>query len=89
MSIHGRSKVNQSVESAEQLAAKHRETLDRIRNGLATKVRILASPDSCPTCEAMEGAYTFEDVPELPLVGCSHPRGCQCKYEPVLDRFGP
>jgi hypothetical protein len=56
---------------------------------LATKVRILASHDSCPTCETMEGAYEFDDVPELPLVGCSQPRGCLCRYEPVLDLFGP
>jgi len=73
----------------EQEMAKHRETLQRIRTGLATKVRILASDDSCPVCKAMEGAYQFEDVPPLPLEGCSHPRGCRCKYEPVLDLFGP
>jgi hypothetical protein len=81
--------VNQSVESIEQTMARHRETLARIRNGLATKVRILASHDSCPTCETVEGAYEFDEVPTLPLVGCSHPRECRCSYEPVLDRFGP
>ena len=81
--------VNQSVESIEQESARHQATLERIRSGLATKVRILASHASCPTCETVEGAYEFDDVPALPLVGCSHPRGCRCRYEPVLDRFGP
>lgn len=81
--------MNESVQSFERSTAEHRESLQRIRDGLATKVRILASRDSCPVCKATEGAYEFDDVPELPLEGCSHPRGCRCHYEPVLDRFGP
>jgi hypothetical protein len=28
-------------------------------------------------------------VPQLPIEGCSHPKGCRCHYEPVLDLFGP
>ncbi len=81
--------MNESVQSFERSTAEHRESLERIRSGLATRVRILASRDSCPVCKATEGAYKFDDVPELPLEGCSHPRGCRCHYEPVLDRFGP
>jgi hypothetical protein len=73
----------------ERPASEHRESLERIRSGLATKVRILASRDSCPVCKALEGAYEFDKVPELPHEGCSHPLGCRCHYEPVLDRFGP
>lgn len=73
----------------ERSAAWHRQALERIRRGLATKVRILASHDSCPVCRANEGAYEFDNVPALPLEGCSHPLGCRCHYEPVLDRFGP
>ncbi len=81
--------MKEMAKSFERTAAEHRESLDRIRSGLATKVRILASRDSCPVCKAVEGAYDFDDVPELPLEGCSHPKGCRCHYEPVLDRFGP
>lgn len=81
--------MNESVQSFEHSAAKHRETLEKIRGGLATRVRILASRDSCPACKAFEGAYDFDDVPQLPIEGCSHPKGCRCHYEPVLDRFGP
>jgi hypothetical protein len=69
--------------------AEQRAALEKIRNGLATKVRILANVDSCPACRALEGAYEFENVPQLPVEGCSHPDGCRCFYAPVLDRFGP
>lgn len=71
-------------------AKEYKAALDKIRNGgVATKVRILANADCCPVCRALEGAYEFDDVPELPLEGCSHPQGCRCMYAPVLDRHGP
>lgn len=70
--------------------AAHRGALERIiANGVATRVRILASHDSCPVCRAYEGAYDFDKVPTLPLEGCSHPQGCRCHYEPILDLHGP
>lgn len=69
--------------------AEQKKALENIKNGLATKVRILTNRDCCPVCEAMEGAYSFDDVPELPIEGCSHPHGCRCHYAPVLDQFGP
>ena len=70
-------------------AAEQKKALENIKNGLATKVRILANRDCCPVCEALEGAYNFDDVPELPHEGCSHANGCRCHYAPVLDHFGP
>lgn len=73
----------------EKPAKYHREVLEKIRNGLATKVRILVYHDCCPVCRVFEGAYAFDTVPELPHEGCSHPHGCRCRYAPVLDRFGP
>jgi len=81
--------VSRSAETVEQAVARHHDTLDRIRSGLATRVRILANRDSCPACKALEGAHNFDDVPNLPVEGCSHALGCRCRYEPVLDRFGP
>lgn len=69
--------------------AEQRAALKNIREGLATKVRILAARDCCPACQAITGAYEFDDVPQLPAEGCSHPRGCRCHYAPVLDQFGP
>lgn len=69
--------------------AEQQKALENIRKGLATKVRILAHKDSCPFCEALEGAYSFDDVPDLPHEECSHPDGCRCFYAPVLDEYGP
>ena len=65
------------------------KSLDRIRAGLATKVRILVPSDCCPVCRHFEGTYALDDVPELPLEGCSRADGCNAVYAPVLDRFGP
>lgn len=73
----------------EQQRAEHQAALAKIRSGLATKVRILTNRDCCPACRVVDGAYEFDDVPELPIEGCSHPDGCRCYYAPVLDRFGP
>lgn len=63
--------------------------LEKIRKGLATKVRILVAPDACPVCRAFEGAYPLDSVPELPLEGCSRVGGCNAVYAPVLDLYGP
>lgn len=76
--------INEAERRAEQKAA-----LERIRNGLATKVRILVAADCCPVCRSFEGAYDFDEVPELPIEGCSRIGGCNAVYAPVLDRFGP
>ena len=67
----------------------HAATLARIKEGLATKVRILVPADACPVCRMFEGAYEFDDVPELPLEGCSEEFGSRAYYAPVLDRYGP
>ncbi len=67
----------------------HRATLEKIKSGLATRVRILVPADACPVCRMVEGAYDFDAAPELPLEGCSCEYGCRAFYAPVLDRFGP
>ncbi len=79
--------ANQETDA--QRREEQRAALVRIRNGLATRVRILVAPDACPVCRACEGAYEFEAVPELPLEGCSRPGGCNAVYAPVLDLYGP
>lgn len=73
----------------EDKRSEQEEALEKIRNGLATHVRILIHHDCCPFCKAMEGAYDFDEVPQLPHEECSHPLGCRCYYAPVLDQFGP
>ena len=64
----------------EQRRAEQKAALERIRNGLATRVRILVAPDACPVCRAFEGAYELDNVPELPLEGCSRVGGCNAVY---------
>lgn len=73
----------------EKRRAEQKAALERIRSGLATRVRILVAPDACPVCRAFEGAYDMDNVPELPLEGCSRPGGCNAVYAPVLDLYGP
>lgn len=73
---------------------KHQENLEKIRDGLATKVRILIPADACPRCRVAEGVYALDDARledelALPLDGCSRAGGCTAFYAPVLDRFGP
>jgi len=64
--------------------------LRRIRaDGRFDQVRILADWASCPVCKAAEGVHPIDDVPELPIEGCSSPYGCRCRYEPVLNLVGP
>lgn len=72
-----------------KLRQESKVALEKIKSGLATKVRILVPQDACPACQAIEGAYEFEDVPEIPPEGCSCLNGCKAFYAPVLDRFGP
>lgn len=70
--------------------AEHAAALKRIRDGLATKVRILVPADACPVCRHYEGAYEFdEEIPAIPFEGCSCLEGCRAYYAPVLDRRGP
>jgi hypothetical protein len=70
-------------------AQEQANALYRIREGLATKVRVLVSEKACPVCKQYEGVYPLDDVPEIPFPGCSCPGGCHAVYEPVLDRYGP
>ena len=52
-------------------------------------VRIIVGGNCCPACRQAEGAYAKESVPKLPIEGCSHPNGCRCYYQPVLEVIYP
>ena len=72
----------------------HKLFLEKIRNGLATKVRIFVPDHACPACQAAQGAYSLNDSRldeefALPLEGCSCLNGCQAMYAPILDMRGP
>ncbi len=48
-------------------------------------VKILVSEDSCPACRAVgERIYAPQEAPLLPLIDCTHTRGCRCAYTLVM-----
>jgi hypothetical protein len=38
---------------------------------------------------AAEGEFPKDEVPALPVRGCSHAHGCRCFYEPALVDIYP
>jgi hypothetical protein len=60
-----------------------------IENPRVSLVRLLVADDSCPACQALEGAYQKDAVPKLPVEGCSHELGCRCFYKPYLTTIYP
>ena len=60
-----------------------------MENPRITKIRVIVADDCCPACRQVEGTYQKEEVPSLPVQGCSHSLGCRCFYEPILDVLYP
>jgi hypothetical protein len=58
-------------------------------NPRVSYIRISVNDDCCPACNAVEGVYSKESVPALPVDGCSHNLGCRCIYMAVLDELYP
>jgi hypothetical protein len=52
-------------------------------------ITVSVSGTACPACMAVQGTYKKEDVPTLPVTGCSEPQGCTCSYQPVLSEIFP
>ncbi len=58
-------------------------------NPRISKIRLIVPHDACPTCRHLEGEYEKDEVPELPLLDCSHPLGCRSFYEPKIEEIFP
>lgn len=58
-------------------------------NPRVKNIRLIVSADCCPACSALEGTYDKNNAPLLPIQGCSHPNGCRCFYEPMLNIIYP
>jgi hypothetical protein len=58
-------------------------------NPRISKIRVIVPPDACPTCRHLEGEYEKDEVPELPVLECSHPLGCRSFYEPKIEEIFP
>jgi hypothetical protein len=76
---------------AQQLAlyVDNQETWQRCKGGdHVRRIEIAGANDAytCETCRAVLGKeFLVARVPELPHRGCTSPRGCRCRYEPVLE----
>ena len=60
-----------------------------IANPRVTAIRISVAKTACPTCKLAEGVYSKENLPHIPIEGCSRPNGCVCSYAPILDEIFP
>jgi len=58
-------------------------------NPRVKNIRLVVGVDCCPACAAQEGTYEKNETPSLPVEGCSHPNGCRCFYEPMLNIIYP
>ncbi len=65
------------------------EILQRMRENPRVDLIRVAGPRDCSTAQMVQGAYAKDDVPELPIEGCSRPDGCICAYKPVLNDIYP
>lgn len=73
-----------SQESATAMALARLRASERV-----ARIRLLVAPDCCPACQAVEGEYEKDRVPQLPVRGCSHALGCRCFYAPALSEIYP
>ncbi|MEN4040765.1 MAG: zinc ribbon domain-containing protein [Anaerolineaceae bacterium] len=60
-----------------------------LSNERVSAVRIEVAHDACPACQNMRATYQKDQVPILPVKGCSHPHGCRCFYAPCLEEIYP
>jgi hypothetical protein len=65
------------------------DILQRLRANPRVDLVRIAGPRDCSTAQTVQGAYAKEDIPELPIEGCSRADGCICAYKPVLNDIYP
>ena len=67
----------------------NQETWQRCKGGDHVRRIEIVGPDdeyTCDVCRSFLGKeFLVARVPELPLRHCTSPRGCRCRYEPVLE----
>lgn len=67
----------------------NQETWQRVKGGDHVRRLEIVGPDDEHTCEHCRSflgkQYLVVRVPELPHKACTSPRGCRCRYEPVLE----
>jgi hypothetical protein len=64
--------------------------LEKFRlNPRIKSIRVATSEGACPTCVEVQGTYSKDEAPDLPIEGCSCPNGCCAFYEPVIIDIYP
>lgn len=58
-------------------------------NSRVDHVIVATYDNACPACLEHQGAFPKDSAPILPIKGCSHPNGCRCFYQPVLNDIFP
>lgn len=65
-------------------------SLSRLRENLrVSRITVIVYDSACPACRSVQGTYEKDEVPDLPVEGCSCPNGCTCNYLPVLADLFP
>ena len=72
-----------------KLSELNRALSKHINNPRVSKITIAVSPDECPDCLNMQGTYSKQETPAIPIEACSRPGGCNCRYIPVLNEIFP
>jgi hypothetical protein len=50
-------------------------------------ISIVADPGACAQAKALTGVRLLSvEAPRLPVVGCTNPDGCRCKFQHYEDR---
>ncbi len=70
--------------SKNAVALKHFQANPRV-----VGVNLAVHGDACPACQEIQGTYPKDQVPKLPVEGCSHAQGCRCFYQPMLEEIFP
>ncbi len=70
--------------STTSVALRRLQANPRVRN-----IRLIVAEDACPICHRYESTYSKDEVPILPIEGCSHENGCRCFYQPSLGDIYP
>ena len=64
--------------------------LEKFRQNPRIKTIRVATPEgACPICVEIQGTYSKDEAPVLPIEGCSNPNGCCAFYEPVITDIYP
>jgi len=65
------------------------EILAKLKANPRSSVIRVAAPEQCNVGQTVQGVYSKDHVPALPIEGCSLEHGCICTYEPILEEIYP